>query len=248
MSSYTLEISGVNIKFQYSSPYSLLDPNTSYYFVQIITDNSSDPKQYYGSGIPVIGDTFTGDSVFVLTVFGDKSNVILMPTLYLSNLSQYYGLTLNAFEETTSNKIRLTDLKTINNSKITELFLDNVSGTDITGNIGNMGSEVYGIFQPISKNLAVNDANGTYNNLVDPSINTVVQQLIINTQLYTYLIKTMMPDYKPPSSGNGDGTNSNQKSSNTMLLIIGIIIFIVFIVVISFVVVKVLHHKKLTQV
>jgi len=214
MSTYSLSVADVIINFQYSTNYKLLDPDTAYYFIQIITDNVN-MSNYSGTGIPHISDNILGTtSIYIMTVFGDKTNVVMMPTIYLSDVTPYKGLTLNAFNITDTNKIKLTNLSNVNKNKITALFLYDVdSELNLVGKVGNMGSETYAIMQPISKNLAVN-LTGSYNSLIDASVNTSISTLIINTQLYNYLIYTTMPNYVNAGNDGGDGGNGGNNGGN----------------------------------
>lgn len=214
MNSYTLSVADVIINFQYSTNYKLLDPESAYYFIQVITDDVN-ISNYSGTGIPRVSNSISGNtSLFIMTVFGDKTNVVLMPTVYLTDVTAYKGLTLNAFGINDSNKIKLTNMSDANKNKNTALFLYNVDDNlNIIGKPGDIGSESYAIWQPISKNLAVN-ITGTYDSLVDSSVNTTISTLIINTQFYNYLINTAMPNYNTGGNNGGTGGNNGGTGGN----------------------------------
>lgn len=254
--SYTISLSGLEIDFKYSTGYSLLLAESSYYFIQIIVDQDA-TYNFSGNGIPAI-DTSSitpGAQLFILTVFGDENNVVLMPTIFLKNVTAYKGLTLNAFVNDNTNRMKLSNITDANKNKNDNIFLYNVdSNNNIVSKIQNMGTSVYALLQPISKNLAVDVAvvPGNPDNMtqyIDPNVNTQVGALIINTKLYNGIINKTMPVYftntsssqNGGSTNNGEKTQTNDKLKNFIIIIIIIIVAILILYVTYYLVKK---HRK----
>lgn len=217
--SYTISISGLEIDCNYTSNYHLLDESNFKYFVQIITDQSL-TYNYYGTGIPSIDttDLSVSKSLFILTVFSDNINTILMPTIYLNDVNPYLGLTLKAFVNDNTNKIKISNISKTNDN----IFIYNVdSSNNIVSKIGDMGTSVYMLMQPVGKNLCIDiDGNSQYS---DPTINTQISVLIINTQLYNGILKKTMPNYVvTPSS------NSTQNKTLTIVFYIFVLLVVIF--------------------
>lgn len=250
--SYTISLSGLEIEFKYSSGYELLSSDTSYYFIQIVIDQKYS-YTFAGPGIPNI-DTESvnpGQQVFILTVFGDASNIILMPTVFLKNVTPYQGLTLYAFVNDDKNKIKISNIPDVMKEKNNNIFLYTIdSNNNIVSKVQNNGSSVFAMYQAVSKNLAVDiptvpgdtDSMAKY---IDASVNTQVDELIINTNLYNYLINTTMPLYFNNNKDNESQVQKKTTSSSTVSQVI-VIIILLFIIAVVFVGVWMLlrHHKN----
>lgn len=235
--SYTISISGLEIDCNYASNYHLLDVNNFRYFVQIITDEKQ-THNFSGTGKPSLNTNgmSVSKSLFILTVFGDDKNTILMPTIYLNDVTPYFGLTLNAFVNDDTNKIKLS---TISSKTPDNIFIYNVDNSNnIVSKIGDMGTLVYMLMQPIGKNLCI-DFTGN-SQFADSSVNTKISTLLINTQLYNDIIKKTMPNY----TTLGKQKDTQSTSSNNMLSIIILIILVVVIGIIGYFVYKYFKNKK----
>jgi hypothetical protein len=227
--SYTISISGLEIECNYSSNYKLLNDDDLKYFIQIITDQYT-TYNFSGTGVPQLDtdDIEITKSLFILTVFSDNTNSILMPTIYLQDIAPYIGLTLNAFVNNNTNRIQVSSIGKSNDN----IFIYNVdSSNNIVSEIGNMGSLVFLLFQPIGNNLYIDLTNSSqyYNS----SINSKISTLIINTQLYNGIINKTMPNYFSNILNNTDKknpskTNTPEKNNNIFIILIIIIIIIIF--------------------
>ena len=246
--SYTISISGLEIDCNYTSNYSLLNENNLTYFIQIVTDQTR-TYNFYGEGVPIINtdNVAVNKSLFILTVFSDNVNTILMPTIFLQDITPYKGLTLKAFVNDNDNSIRKTNISDVYQLDNNNIYIYNVNSKNyIVSNIINGQSVVWLMYQPVGKNLDIDFTNSSQ--YYDSSVNTRVSTLIINTQLYNIIVNRVMPNYftnlsiSGPSSIMNNGVasstddnppppppqiNTTTKKSNNMLIIFIILIIIV---------------------
>lgn len=255
--SYDIPFSTFTINFSYDSLQGLIDPATALYFIQIIADNKT--YNYSDYGIPEINyfEDKPIKNITIMTVFGDNTNIILMPVIHLNDTNPYTGSVLYAYSKDNNSQM-LHDITSINSNNLSEdlpyMILDKIdSYNNFINTPGSMGAtKTYLIYSnSYTKLLALSMGDGPDPTYQDTSLNYIIQgyqtddkkipYLYISRQIYEYFISYLYGEtslsllkgtmVSTASLSTDSSSNSSTDSSTLTTLYYLLAIFIILIVI-----------------